>query len=73
MCLNDIMCYRPMFLAPLDIRGCSLFNITVTSKIATNDSGLWSCVCYYQFLFLYDELSSHINDISKSSICSPSV
>ena len=37
------------YLTLFDICGCSLFNITVTSKIAANDSDLWSCVYYYQF------------------------
>ena len=57
-----------MFLALADIRGCSLFNITVTSKIAPNDSQLWSCVCFYQFLALYNKSSSQSNYISKCSI-----
>ena len=60
-------------MASLDICGCSLFNITVRSKITTNDSHLWSCACYYQFQALYDMSSSQINDISKCSIFSLSV
>ena len=49
-----------MFLAPVDIHGYILFNIIVTSKIGTNDSHLWSCVCYYKFLALYDKRSLQI-------------
>ena len=33
-----------MFLAPIDIHGCILFNFVVIIKIRTNDSHLWSCV-----------------------------
>ena len=44
-----------MFLAPVDIHGCILFNITVIIKIETNNSHLWSCVCCYQFLALCDK------------------
>ena len=46
-CLSDIMQYRPMFLAPVDIHGCILFNFIVIIKIRTDDSHLWSCVCYH--------------------------
>ena len=46
---------RPMFLAPVDIHGCISFNVIVITKIATNDSHLWSCVCCYQFLALCDK------------------
>ena len=44
-----------MFLSPIDIHGCILFNFIVIIKIRTNDSHLWSCVyCYcYQFLALF--------------------
>ena len=59
------MKFRPMLLASVDIHGCILFNITVTSKIGTNDSHLWSCVCCYQFLALYDKRSLHNNHICK--------
>ena len=49
-------------LPPVDIHGYILFNIIATSKIGPNDSHLWSCVFYYQFLALYDKrsLSNHI-------------
>ena len=56
------MYHRPMFLAPVDIHGCILFNFIVTIKIGTNDSHLWSCVCYYQFLALYDKRSLQSNN-----------
>ena len=49
-----------MVLAPVDIHGCILFNIIVTSKIGTNDSHLWSCVFCYQFLTLYDRRSFRV-------------
>ena len=49
------MQYRPIFLAPVDIHGCILFIIIVITKIAANDSHLWSCVCCYQFLALCDK------------------
>ena len=61
-----------MFLAPVDIRAYILFTIIVTSKIGTNDSRLWSCVCYYQFLALYDKRSlqsNHICKFGKISLC----
>ena len=38
-----------MFLAPIDNHGRILFNFVVIIKIRTNDSYLWSCVCYYHF------------------------
>ena len=44
-----------MFLAPVDIHGCISFNIIVITKIETNNSHLWSCVCCYQFLALRDK------------------
>ena len=44
-----------MFLAPIDIHGCILFNFIVIIKIRTNDSHLWSSVYYYQFLALYNK------------------
>ena len=54
-----------MFLAPVDIHGYILFKILVTSKIGTNDPHLWVCVCYYQFLALYDRQSLQSNHICK--------
>ena len=68
MCLSDIVLYTHTFLALVYIRGCSSFNITVTNKISTNNSHLWSCVCQYQFLALYNKSSSQSNYISKCSI-----
>ena len=50
-----------MFLVPVDIHGCILFNIIVITKIETNDSHLWSCVCCYQFLALCDKRSLQSN------------
>ena len=59
-----------MFLAPVDIHGYILLHIIVTSKIETNDSHLLSCVCYYQFLALYDKRSLQSNHICKFiSLC----
>ena len=52
-------------MAPVDIHGYILFNIIVTSKIGTNDSHLCSCVCYYQFLALYNKRSLQSNHICK--------
>ena len=37
----------------------------VTSNMGTNDSHLWSCVCYYQFLALYNKRSLQSNHIWK--------
>ena len=54
-----------MFLAPVDIHGCILFNFIVIIKIRTNDSHLWSNVCYYQFLAMYDKQSLQSNHICK--------
>ena len=54
-----------MFLTPVDIHGCILFNIIVTSKIGTNDSHLSSCVCCYQFPALYDKRSLQSKDVCK--------
>ena len=42
--LSDIMEYRPMFWASVDIHGCILFNFIVIIKIATNDPYMRSCV-----------------------------
>ena len=56
---------RPMFLTPVDIHGCISFNIIVITKIATNDSHLWACVCSYQFLALCDKRSLQSNHICK--------
>ena len=56
---------RPVFLAPVYIHGCISFNVIVITKIATNDSHLWSCVCCYQFLALYDKRSLQSNHICK--------
>ena len=47
-----------MFLAPVDIHGCISFNITAITKIATDDSHLWSRVCCYQFLALCYPISN---------------
>ena len=66
LCLSDIVQYRPMFLAPVDIHGFILFNIIVITKIVTNDSHLWSCVYCYQFLALYNTRALHNNHICKS-------
>ena len=41
-----------MFLAPVDIHGCISFNIIAITKIATNDSHLWSCTARFQTLSL---------------------
>ena len=64
---------RPMFLAPVDIPGCISFNIIVITKVATNDSHLWSCVCCYQFLAgflaLCDKRSLQSNHICKFGNC----
>ena len=54
-----------MFLASFDIHGSISFNIIVITKIETNDSRLWSCVCCYQFLALYDKRSLQSNHICK--------
>ena len=54
-----------MFLAPVVIHGYYLLDIIVTSKIGANDSHLWSCVCCYQFLALYDKRSLQSNHIFK--------
>ena len=54
-----------MFLAPVDIHSGISFNITVITKIETNDSHPWSCVCCYQFLALCDKRSLQNNDIFK--------
>ena len=59
------MQYRPMSLVPIDIHGCISFNITAVTKIETNDSYLWSCVCCYQFLALCDKRSLQSNHICK--------
>ena len=59
------MQYKPMLLAPVDIQGCTSFNIIVITKIETNDSHLWSCVCCYQFLALCDKQSLQSNHICK--------
>ena len=40
-------------------------NFTVIIKIRTNDSHLWSCVCYYQTLALYNKRSLQSNHICK--------
>ena len=62
-----------MFLAPVDIHGCILFNFIVIIKIATNDSHLWSCVCCYQSLALCNKRflqSDHICKFGKFlSVC----
>ena len=55
-----------MLLAPVDIYGCISFNIIAITKIATNDSHLWSCLCCYQFLALCDKQSRQSNRIYKS-------
>ena len=55
----------PMFLASADIHGCILLSIIVTSKLGTNNSHLPSCVCYYQFLDLYDKRSLQSNHIGN--------
>ena len=55
----------PMFPAPVDIHGCISFNMTVITTVPNNDSHLWSCVCCYQFLALYDKRSLQSNHISK--------
>ena len=54
-----------MFLAPVDIHGCILFNFVVIIKTGTNDSHLWSCVCCYQFLALCNKRSLQSNHICK--------
>ena len=54
-----------MPLAPIDIHGCILFNFIVIIKIRTNNSHLWSCVSYYQFLALYNKRSLQSNHICK--------
>ena len=54
-----------MFLAPVYIHGYILFNIIVISKIGTSNSHLWSCVCYYKFLAVYDKRSIQSNHICK--------
>ena len=54
-----------MFLASVDIHGCISFNIIAITKIATNDSHLWSCVCCYQFLALCNKRSLQSNHICK--------
>ena len=54
-----------MFLVPIDIHGCILFNFKVIIKARTNDSHLWSCVCCYQFLALYNKRSYQSNHICK--------
>ena len=59
------MHYRPMFLASVGIHGCISFNIIVFTKIETNDSYLWSCVCCYQFLAQCDKRSLQSNHICK--------
>ena len=59
------MYYRPMFLSSADIHDCISFNIIVITKIETNDSYLWSCVCCYQFLALCDNRSLQSNHICK--------
>ena len=59
------MSYRPIFLAPVDTHGCILFNFIVIIKIRTNNSYLWSCVCCYQFLALYNKQSLQSNHICK--------
>ena len=55
----------PMFLAPVDIYGCILFNVIVIIKIAADDSHLWSCVCCYQLLALCNKRSLQSNNIYK--------
>ena len=55
-----------MVLAAVDIHGCISFNIIVITKIVTNGSHLWSCVCCYQFLVLCDKRSLQSNHICKS-------
>ena len=59
------MQHRPMFLALVDIHRCILFNITVITKIVTNDSHRWSCVYCYQFLAPYNKRSLQSNHICK--------
>ena len=54
-----------MFLAPVDIHSCILFNFIVIINIRTNDSHLWSCVPCYQFLALYNKRSLQSNHIYK--------
>ena len=55
-----------MFLAPVDIHGSISFSmIIVITKIETNDSHLWSCVCCYQFLVLCNKGSLQSNHICK--------
>ena len=61
-----------MFLASVDIHGCILFNFIFIIKIGTNDSHMWSCVCYYQFLALYDKQSlqsNHICSLVNFTVC----
>ena len=57
-----------MLLAPVDIHGCILFDFIVIIEIRTNDSHLWSFVCYYQFLALYDKRSLQSNHIILASL-----
>ena len=52
-------------MAPVDIHGRISFNITAITKIVTDDSHLWSCVCCYQFLALFDKQSLQSNHICK--------
>ena len=44
---------------------CILFNITAITKLATDDSHLWPCVCCYRFLALCDKRSLQSNHICK--------
>ena len=54
-----------MFLAPVDIHGCILFNFIIITEIGTDDSHLWSSVCYYQFLAMYDKQSFQSSQTCK--------